>query len=133
MRASGFALALLLDVAAGQFGTAHVSWDSKNNPSVSTPGEVPMREFAPPVDGRRTGLSQLPVTALHDILAGLNTECPSCETTGHYVSRIRSQCLALGPKALKQQLTKRGLRCDGCTMREHYLDRVLDTVHLAPR
>ena len=129
-------VAIVLACASGacaQFGNAHVQWDSNANPTVSMPGAVPSREFTAPADGRRTSLARLPVVALTDILTGLSAECDACQTRGHFVSRIRSACLALGPKALKAQLAKRGVRREGGTMREHYLDRVLDTIHLSPR
>ena len=133
-RASCCAAVLLLAVGAhAQFGNANVQWDSNAQPSVKAPGSVPTRDHVAPPNARRTGLMQLPVATLTEILASLNAECPTCQSHGHFVSRIRAACLAMGPKALKAQLAKRGLRCDGCTMREHYMDRVLDTVHLSPK
>ena len=33
-------------------------------------------------------------------------------------------------KKLKAALAARGIKCEGCSSREHYLDRLLDSVHL---
>ena len=111
----------LLPAVSCQFGNAQVNWEN-SNPTVTTPKA--------PEPSQHLSLEQLPKAMLTDILNGLNAKCATCETHGHYVSRIRSACLSLGPKALKAQLALRNVRCDGCTMREHYLDRVLDTVHI---
>ena len=75
------------------------------------PESVAPREFVASAHGRRTELSSHCVATLTDILAGLNAECEACSTQSHYVSKIRSACLGLGLKALKAQLSKRGLRC----------------------
>ena len=107
----------------GQFGNANVQWDNAK-PTVTTPTAA----HHAPTD--HASLQQLSTEALTGILSGLHTTCDTCETHGHYVSRIRSACLALGPKALKAQLALRGVRCEGCTMREHFLDRVMDTIHM---
>jgi len=48
----------------------------------------------------------------------------------NWVSRVRAACLESSPKALKAGLAARGIKCDGCNMREQYLDRLLDSVHL---
>ena len=125
-------LLLCLPRALAQFGNANVKWDSSNQPHVTTPESVPTREYSAPANGRRTSLNAQPVSTLTEILTGLKTECEACVTRTHYVSKIRSTCLALGPKALKEQLKLRGIRCSGCTQREHYLDKVLDTVHMSP-
>ena len=126
-------LLLLLARACAQFGNANVKWDANNAPHVTTPESVPLRDYVAPKNARRTSLAAQSVAELTDILAGFNVECEACETPSHYVSKIRSACLALGPKALKAQLAKRGLRCEGCSMKEHYLDRLLDAVHLPPK
>ena len=119
--------------ASAQFGNANVQWDSQANPTISQPDAVPTQDFKATANSRRAGLASLPVAKLIEVLSGLNVECVECMTPGHYVSRVRSACLALGPKALKAQLSKRGVLCEGCTQKEHYLDRVLDTVHLLPK
>ena len=53
------ALLLLLSGARAQFGNAHVQWDANANPTVTTPGHVPTREFTPPADTRHSGLRRL--------------------------------------------------------------------------
>ena len=128
-RLLGLTLLFLLTITAhAQFGNAHVHWDNAH-PTVLT-NEAPTVDYTAPADGRHNSLSSHSIMQLSEILTGLNTECTSCETLGHYVSKIRAACLALPPKALKSQLSARGVKCEGCTMREHYLDRVLDTIHL---
>ena len=128
-----YLLPCLVAHALAQFGNAHVQWDAQANPTVTTPDTVPTRNVKVTADGRKTGLMSLPIATLTEILSGLNVECTECESVGHFVSKVRSTCLGLGPKALKVQLAKRGVKCEGCTQKEHYLDRVLDTVHLWPR
>ena len=33
-------------------------------------------------------------------------------------------------RQLKAQLNRRGVRCDFCVQREHYVDKMLDSAHL---
>ena len=127
---------------------------SGQRPRVAT--EPRLREFAPPEDVRRRGLAELPLETLMETVTSLGTECSECSTRGHWVSAVRSACLevrtpthttparALGraalthlrvrpqlpPKKLKAALIARGIKCEGCSSREHYLDRLLDSVHL---
>ena len=128
-----YLLPCLLAHASCQFGNAHVQWDAQSNPTVTAPNAVPIRDIKVTADGRKRGLMSLPVETLTEILSGMNVECATCQTLGHYVSKVRSTCFGLGPKALKAQLAKRGVKCEGCTQKEHYLDRVLDTIHLWPK
>jgi hypothetical protein len=140
-------LSAWLSGVVAQFGNAQVQWENAN-PTVTTPTAH--------ANADQASLQQLSAEDLVGVLSGLNVECDSCNTRGHYISRIRSACLSMGPKALKAQcvisqtpvlllvprrrarcpcgrLAARGVACDGCTMREHYLDRVLDTVHVPRR
>ena len=128
-------LLALVPTTLSQFGNAFVQWDANAVPTVHTPGLPAQREYiAPSGKSRRESLLQLDQKSLIEILSKLDAEtCMTCETNGHYISKIRAACLGLGPKGLKQQLLKRGVKCDGCTMREHYLDKVLDTIHLMPK
>ena len=61
---------------------------------------------------------------------GFSDKCGACVSHGHLVSRIRSTCLSISGKEVKRQLTKRGVKCAGCSSREHYVDRLLDVVHM---
>ena len=67
------------------------------------------------------------VQSLKEALRSLDASCDTCKTHGHWLSRVRSVCIDLPPKKLKSVLAKRGLRCEGCTMREHYLDKLLQS------
>ena len=125
-------LALVLCPVHAAFGNAFVQWDSAN-PSVRT-DDVPLQDFKPPQGTRRNGLEALGIEPLVQILEGLgSTECKLCNTKGHYISKIRAAVLALGPKAVKSQLARRGLTCSGCSSREQFLDQLLDSVHLPLR
>ena len=121
-------LMLLAVCTPAQFGTASVQW-SNSNPTV---GESPaLKDIKTPAGSRSTGLHVLSTENLRQILEeGFADSCESCKTHGHLISRIRSACLSSGPKEVKRQLTKRGIKCAGCSSREHYLDRLLDVVHL---
>ena len=50
--------------------------------------------------------------------------------------RDRPTCLTLCAvvemqlRQLKSQLRKRGIKCDKCSQREHYMDILLDNAHL---
>ena len=124
-------LTLLPTVALAQFGNAQVQWDSSANPNVIVSNHEPLKEFKASKGTRSTGLAALSLDELSAIQAGLGVgDCPLCTTRGHYISSIRHGCLDLGAKAVKAQLVKRGLRCEGCTTREQYLDKLLDAVHL---
>jgi hypothetical protein len=113
------------------FGNAHVQWDN-TNPVVMT-SEVPLRDFKPASGTRRSGLTALAKPQLLETLAGLGASCESCASEGHLVSKIRAVCLELTPKNVKAALTRRGIKCEGCTNREQYLDKLLDAVHLPER
>ena len=124
-------LSLLPALARAQFGNAQVQWDASANPNVIVPNMEPLKEFKATKGSRSTGLAALSIEELSAIQAGLGVgECPLCTTQGHYISSIRHACLDLGAKAVKSQLVKRGLRCEGCTTREQYLDKLLDAVHV---
>ena len=116
--------------ACGQFGNLEIKWETSaagGRPRVTEDRSV---DFTPPKDVRRTSLSQLPISTLSEIVTSLGGTCERCVSRGHWVSRVRSACLELAPKALKKSLSDRGVKCEGCTMREQYLDRLLDSVHL---
>ena len=122
------AILALLAVATAQFGTASVQWNNNAKPTVST-NEVPLQNVKTAAGTRQSGLEALPLESLKDIVGGFGHECSVCETRGHWISRIRSACLDLSPKQVKRQLTRRGIGCPSCSTREHYLDKLLDTVH----
>ena len=119
-------------LASAQFGNANINWGSEA-PAVVVNNEEPLRDVKPSPQGiRQSGLTGLNADELELILQGFGLERLG-STTAHMVSQIRAACLGLAPKGLKAQLAKRGLRCDGCQHREAYLDRLLDSVHLAPK
>ena len=124
----GALLAMALTASSAQFGTASVQWQN-SNPTVGE--SPPLKDIKTPEGSRRSGLHGLSVESLTAIMEdGFSKGCEGCAHKGHWVSRIRSECLALGPKGIKQQLVRRGIKCTGCSSREHYLDRLLDVVHL---
>ena len=134
LRSAVLALALASLVSA-QFGNANINWGSSSEPSpaVVVNNEEPLRDVKSSPRGiRRTGLTSLQAAELEDILAGFGLGRLGT-TNAHMLSQIRAACLGLAPKALKAQLATRGLRCDGCAHREAYLDRLLDSVHIAPK
>ena len=114
----------------GQFGNLEIKWESSASGDKPRLSEDRTVEWTPPKDIRRTSLANLPISSLSDIVEGLGASCDSCSTHSHWVSRVRSACYELAPKALKKSLSARGVKCEGCAMREHYLDRLLDSVHL---
>lgn len=118
--------------ASSQFGNLEVKWDRTDDGSAPRPrvADEPTRHWDPPADIRRTSLAALAVPVLSGIVSGFGKTCESCVTHGHWVSRVRAACLESSPKALKAGLAARGIKCDGCNMREQYLDRLLDSVHL---
>ena len=121
----------MLCAAGAQFGNLEIKWEtSANGASRPRVAEDQHVEFVPPEHVRKVSLSELPVSALTDIMTGLGASCETCATRGHWLSRVRAACLEMGPKALKKSLNDRGVKCEGCTMREHYLDRLLDSLHL---
>ena len=135
LRRSIAVLALALtNLASAQFGNANINWGSEASPAVVVNNEEPLRDIRNPAPRgvRQTGLASLQAAELEDILAGFGLSRLGT-TNAHMISQIRAACLGLAPKALKAQLATRGLRCDGCTHREAYLDRLLDSVHIAPK
>lgn len=133
---SALALALSLALvarAAGQFGTLGINWEQGSTGSKPRLAEDKSITHRPARDVRRTALASLPMPQLQAVAASLKATCDSCVTAAHWVAHIRGTCLEASPKALKAHLSKRGVKCAGCTMREHYLDRLLDSVHLPVR
>ena len=124
----------LTNLASAQFGNANINWGSEASPAVVVNNEEPLRDIRNPAPSgvRQTGLASLQAAELEDILAGFGLSRLGT-TNAHMISQIRAACLGLAPKALKAQLATRGLRCDGCAHREAYLDRLLDSVHIAPK
>ena len=122
------AIFAMLAVASGQFGTASVQWSNNAKPTVST-NDVPLQNVKTTAGTRQSGLEALSLESLKEIVDGFGQECGPCETRGHWISHIRSACLDLPPKQVKKQLSRRGINCPSCSTREHYLDRLLDTVH----
>lgn len=121
-------VAILAVCAPAQFGTANVQW-ANANPTVGE--SPPLRNVKAPLGSRQTSLQSLSVEELRTILEdGFSDKCGACVSHGHLVSRIRSTCLSISGKEVKRQLTKRGVKCAGCSSREHYVDRLLDVVHM---
>ena len=44
--------------------------------------------------------------------------------------RPRLAVLEMQLRQLKSQLKKRGIKCDKCSQREHYMDLMLDNAHM---
>ena len=92
--------------------------------------DKPLRDFKPPADVRRSSLEALSLDELTVILTRMGRKCDECTTIGHWASKVRHTVLELKNKAIQNQLTKRGVRCESCSSREQYVDRLLDSVHL---
>ena len=123
-------LLLALSAVSSQFGNLEVKWDKDSTGQGPRVTEESTNNWVAPADVRRTSLAELPIDTLIVIVKGMGKTCTKCVTQGHWVSRVRSACLESTPKNLKAALTARGIKCNGCSMREHYLDRLLDSVHL---
>ncbi len=129
---------IFIPALLAQFGNINVEWPSASasasssatrHPRVATERASKLATSWAPGD-RRHALSQLSVDALGKIVTGLGATCDSCEGIGHWVAKVRGAVLDLPPKQLRVQLSKRGVKCEGCTTREQLLDRLLDSVHL---
>ena len=81
-------------------------------------------------DARLNNLFGLNTEALSAIVTSFGGTCDTCSTTGHWVSKVRHSMLEMNNRVLRTHLTKRGIKCGECTQREHFLDRLIDTVHL---
>ena len=129
------ALALVLLSLSGsraQFGNLNVQWaqDEANGGNDATPHMA--NDQPAQLDGltRVSGLSGLSQARLEEIVESFSLKCDTCSTTGHWISRVRSGVLEMHVRQLKAQLNKRGVKCDKCVQREHYIDKMLDSAHL---
>jgi hypothetical protein len=124
--------ALAPAIVHAQFGNLNVQWPTSSSQEGTAPrlASDPLRDYKAPKDARRLALAALGADDLSVIATQLGAACETCESTGHWVSLIRSAVLSLAPNAIQRHLTKRGVRCKACTTREALIDRLLDTVHL---
>ena len=120
------------------FGNLAVNWQAEGTDGATTPlvtlgngvDKTHKKDFKAPPDIRRSNLETLPIAELSSILTGMGRTCERCVSVGHWTSKVRHTVLELQNKALKAQLSKRGVRCEACSQREQYIDRLLDSVHL---
>ena len=128
-------LAAALVASASAFGNLDVSWmaDSKSGSEAKAPtvaADKTRKNWKPTSEMRRSNLESLSVEALTGIVAAMGASCDTCSTSRHWVSKVRHTVLDLQNKKLKAELRKRGIKCEGCTQREQYVDLLLDSVHL---
>ena len=132
-RRASIALVLLsLTGSSAQFGNLNVQWaqDEANGGSDAKPHMA--NDQPAQLDGltRVSGLNGLSQTRLEEIVESFSLKCDTCTTTGHWISRVRSGILEMHVRQLKAQLNKRGVKCEKCVQREHYIDKLLDSAHL---
>ena len=89
-----------------------------------------VKDHKPKPDARLNNLLNLDTDALTAIVTSFGGTCDTCSTTGHWISKVRHSMLEMNNRVLRSHLTKRGIKCGECTQREHFLDRLIDTVHL---
>ena len=124
---------LLAMVAA--FGNLDVSWmaDTSSGSDAKAPtvgSEKTLKNWKPTPEVRRSNLESLSVEELTGILSAMGGSCTTCTVSGHWISKVRHTVIDLQNKKLKSELRKRGVKCEGCTQREQYVDMLLDSVHL---
>ena len=80
---------------------------------------------------RRSNLQTMSSEELQSVTRSFKLPwCKTCETHEHWQSIVRHGILEMEQSKLKAQLTMRGIKCEGCTAIEHYVDKLLDSVHV---
>ena len=128
-------LACALVAPACAFGNLDVNWmaDASGGSDEKAPtvaADKTIKNWKPTPELRRHNLESMPVEDLTGIVTAMGASCETCTTSRHWVSKVRHTVLDLQNKKLKAELKKRGLKCEGCTQREQYVDLLLDSVHL---
>ena len=128
-------LATALVASASAFGNLDVSWmaDGKSGSEAKAPtvaADKTRKNWKPTPEMRRSNLESMSVEALSGMVTAMGASCDTCTTSRHWVSKVRHTVLDLQNKKLKAELRKRGVKCEGCTQREQYVDLLLDSIHL---
>ena len=120
-------------MAAHSFGNLDVAWTADGSSGASKPhvtADKTIKDWKPTREVRKSNLEGLTGEALMNIVTEMGRSCDTCVSIGHWASKVRHTVLELSGKQLKSHLTKRGVKCEGCTQREQYVDLLLDSVHL---
>ncbi|KAL1496303.1 hypothetical protein AB1Y20_016265 [Prymnesium parvum] len=133
MRLSLLCLSLCAPPASAAFGNLDVSWQSEGKADAKAPKvtlDRPLAQFKPSSELRHSNLEGLQPRELASILEAMGGECAACGSVAAWASKVRHAVLELPNKRLKAELKRRGVKCEGCTQREQYVDLLLDCVHL---